>query len=148
MRSMLIRTAAPAALAAMLAAPAMAGDMNKDKDAAGGYHEQAQAQGQMEGQGQMQAQQFDDQMLQSFAAAASGIRNVAQEYAPRLQDAESPEQAAELEQEAQDAMMQQVQDEGLTVEQYNQIAVAAQQNPQLAQTIQGYIEDGAGGGMD
>lgn len=96
-----------------------------------------------QGQTQGQSAEFSDQQLQSFAAAVQGIQNVANEYAPRLRDTSDPDQLAELQQEAESKMLNAVEDEGLSVDEYNAIAVTAQTNPQVAETIRGYIvEDG------
>ncbi|MCA1972171.1 MAG: DUF4168 domain-containing protein [Caenispirillum sp.] len=96
-----------------------------------------------QGQTQGQSTEFSDQQLQSFAAAVQGIQDVANEFAPRLRDASDPDQLAELQQEAESKMLTAVEDEGLSVDEYNAIAVTAQTNPQVAETIRGYIvEDG------
>ncbi|EKV28716.1 hypothetical protein C882_0928 [Caenispirillum salinarum AK4] len=142
MRSMMKRFALPMVSAALFAAPAAA-------QTQGETPMQGQGQMQMQGQGQM-ATDFSEDKLKSFAEAVEGIQQVARDYAPRLRDAENPQQVADLEQQAQDEMLQTVQDEGLTVEEYNQIAVAAQTDPQLAEEIQGYMAEGtgaAGGGQ-
>ncbi|WP_404380029.1 DUF4168 domain-containing protein [Caenispirillum salinarum] len=128
MRSMMKRFALPMVSAALLASPAAA---------------QTQGETPMQGQGEMAAD-FSAEKLKSFAEAVEGIQQVARDYAPRLRDADNRQQVADLEQQAQDEMLQTVQDEGLTVEEYNQIAVAAQTDPQLAQEIQGYMTEGAG----
>lgn len=143
MRSMTKRFMLSTAAAALIASPAIAADMSGSDS---GAKAETQMQGQSQGQ-QMQGQasaNFSDDKLKSFAEAVTGIQQVARDYAPRLRDAENPQQVAELEQEAQDAMMQTVKDEGLSVEEYNQIAVAAQTDPQLAQEIQGYMGGGEG----
>lgn len=109
-----------------------------------GMQNQGQGQGMQGMQGQQQATQFSDDQLKSFAAAVEGIQQVANDYAPRLRDAQDPQQLAELQQEAEDQMLEAVQGEGLTVDEYNAIAVTAQTNPQVAETIRGYITENGG----
>lgn len=139
MRSMMKRFVVPFASAVLIASPAIAEDM-------GGS---AQDDGQMQGQTQDQAATgFSAQKLQSFAGAVTGIQQVARDYAPRLREAETLEQVSELEKQAQTEMLQTVENEGLTVEEYNQIATAAQGDPRLAAEIQGYMADTEGSAPD
>jgi hypothetical protein len=141
MRSMMKRFVLPLASAAMIASPALAETAGPSGGAAG---QTPTPEGpQMQGQAPAPAD-FSDQKLKSFAEAVAGIQVVARDYAPRLRDADDPQQVAELEQKAQDEMLDTVKKEGLTVEEYNQIAVAAQTDPQLAETIQGYLADETG----
>lgn len=148
-----MRLTATAIAAALLAAAPMAGGAiaqtaspNAQTQDSRPAPQPGEMQNQMQGQGQgstgqQQATQFSDDQLKSFAAAVQGIQAVANEYAPRLRDASGPDQVAELQQEAESEMLDAVQDEGLTVDEYNAIAVTAQTNPQVAETIRGYITD-------
>ncbi|MGF1623564.1 MAG: DUF4168 domain-containing protein [Alphaproteobacteria bacterium] len=87
-----------------------------------------------------QAVELSEDELQSYAAAAAEIEVLVQEWQPRVQDAETPEDAAELGQQAQAEMVQAVESEGLTVEQYNQITQLAQADPDLQARIMTYIQ--------
>jgi hypothetical protein len=138
MRSMMKRFVLPLASAAMIASPALA----ETAGPSGGQTPTPEGP-QMQGQAPAPAD-FSDQKLKSFAEAVAGIQVVARDYAPRLREADDPQQVAELEQKAQDEMLDTVKKEGLTVEEYNQIAVAAQTDPQLAETIQEYLADETG----
>lgn len=92
-----------------------------------------------------QTADFSETQLKSFAAAVQGIQEVANEYAPRLREATEPQQLADLQEEAEGKMLEAVQDEGLSVDEYNAIALTAQSDPQVAETIRGYIvEDSQG----
>ncbi|GAA0596904.1 DUF4168 domain-containing protein [Caenispirillum bisanense] len=86
-----------------------------------------------------QTADFSETQLKSFAAAVQGIQEVANEYAPRLREATEPQQLADLQEEAEGKMLEAVQDEGLSVDEYNAIALTAQSDPQVAETIRGYI---------
>ena len=59
------------------------------------------------------------------------LQEIRTDYSERLQSTQQPEQAAKLQQEATDKMMEVIEDSGLEVATYNQIAVALQSNPEL-----------------
>ncbi len=113
---------AAAALAAgmLVAAPALA-------QGAPGEATQAQP--------QAQAQQYGEGKIESFAAATSEINEIIQKWQPRLNEAASAEQAAELHQQAQQEMLTAVEGSGISVDEYNEIAMAAEEDPQLRQDI-------------
>lgn len=92
-----------------------------------------------------QTADFSETQLKSFASAVQGIQEVANEYAPRLEQATEPQQLADLQQEAEGKMLEAVEDEGLSVDEYNAIAVTAQSDPQVAETIRGYIAEDSPG---
>ena len=87
-----------------------------------------------------QATEIPEAELQSYAAAAAEIEALVQEWQPKVQSAETPEEAAEIGQQAQAEMVQAVESEGLTVEQYNQITQLAQADPDLQAKIMSYIQ--------
>ncbi|OHV12778.1 DUF4168 domain-containing protein [Kushneria phosphatilytica] len=88
-------------------------------------------------QGQTQAQQnFSDQQLQNFASASQEIAGISQTYTKRLQNADGSDQQQNIRQEANDKMVQAVKDNGLKVDEFNQIGQAVQNNPQMMQKVQ------------
>jgi len=89
------------------------------------------------GQGAAQsAVSFEDKDLQKFAELQKPIQEIRSDYSKRLQSTQKPEEAAELQKEATDKMVEVVKDSGLEVQTYNQIAVAIQSDPQLQAKIQ------------
>lgn len=74
---------------------------------------------------------FQDQDLQKFAELQKPLQEIRTDYSQRLQSTQKPEEAADLQKEATDKMVEVVKDSGLEVETYNEIAVALQSNPQL-----------------
>ncbi|WP_185961413.1 DUF4168 domain-containing protein [Telmatospirillum sp. J64-1] len=74
---------------------------------------------------------FDDAKLVQFASAADDMAGVAQEYETRLQNATSEEEGMRLREEANAEMMGILQENGLSVEEYNQILTAALSDPAL-----------------
>lgn len=77
------------------------------------------------------AADFRDDDLEKFAEVQKPLQEIRTDYSERLQSTQQPEQAAKLQQEATDKMMEVIEDSGLEVATYNQIAVALQSNPEL-----------------
>lgn len=78
--------------------------------------------------------------LAAFAAANQRIQELRQEWMPKISEAETSEENLEIRQRATEEMATAVQDEGLTVEQYNQIANAAQNDPEVMQQLQEHLQ--------
>lgn len=79
---------------------------------------------------------FQDKDLQKFAELQKPIQEIRNDYSKRLQSTQKPEDAAKLQKDATDKMVEVVKDSGLEVQTYNQIAVAMQSNPKLEAKIQ------------
>lgn len=86
-------------------------------------------------------EQFTDQDLQTFASAVVQIEQINMEAQQQAQAAESVEEQQQLQAEAQAQMVQVIESQGLSVEQYNEIATAVQTDPQLAEQIQQHLMD-------
>lgn len=82
------------------------------------------------------AQDFSEQQLQQFADASQEIATVSQEYTERLQSAEGEEAQQEIRMEANEKMVEEVEDSGLDVDTFNAIGQAIQQDPELMQRVQ------------
>jgi hypothetical protein len=121
LRRLTAAAGAAAASLAFAAAPAMA---------------QAQpAQGQAQAQMQVEPianAELTDAQVESFIDAAMAVQSVVQQYQPQMQAAESREAAMALQQQAQGELVSAVQDAGLTAEEYQSIAAAAQTDEQIA----------------
>ncbi|WP_142848772.1 DUF4168 domain-containing protein [Telmatospirillum sp. J64-1] len=114
-----------AAIAAVLSPlPALAQEATPEAAPAPGPEEQIQPQA-----------QYDDATLEQFAAAAQEVYEVIEQYEPQLEGAETPEQAEQVRNEANQQLTQVIEDRGLTVDQYNNILVDALHNPELHQRI-------------
>lgn len=83
---------------------------------------------------------FSDEQLESFAAAVVEVRNVNQEWQQRIQQTQDPQQERQLREEATQKMAEAIEDEGLTVQEYNQITQAARQNPEVYDKVTEYIQ--------
>lgn len=102
----------------------------------------AQEQQAQQGQAQPPAEDINvsDQQLQQFADAQVEISSIQQEFSGRLQGVEDPEEAHELQLEANEQMTAAVEDAGLDVESFNQIAMAIQNDPELQQKLTELLE--------
>lgn len=92
-------------------------------------------------QSQGAAQNFSDDQLQQFADASQNIASISQDYTEQLQNASGDEQQQEIRQQANEEMVEAVQDSGMSVEEFNSVGQAIQQNPQLMQRVQGMVQE-------
>ncbi|MGQ4878843.1 DUF4168 domain-containing protein [Billgrantia sp. LNSP4103-1] len=91
-------------------------------------------------QAQAPAQDFSDDQLQQFADASQEIAVISQEYTERLHAAEDEQTQQEVRMEANDKMVEVVEDNGLDVDTFNAIGHAIQQDPELMQRVQEMAE--------
>ena len=90
--------------------------------------------------------EFSDQQLESFVVAALAVDELIREWNPRIQAAENDEQAAQLREEANAALLESITEtDGITVEEYQEIGRAAQADPELAARINEIYQEKAGG---
>ncbi len=76
-----------------------------------------------------------DQQLQKFASASQKISGVVNEYRPKVDAAKTDDAKQKVVQEADAKMVQLVRADGLTVEEFNGIGQAVQQDPQLRERL-------------
>lgn len=81
-----------------------------------------------------------DQHIQAYAEAALEVQEISAKWQPRIAEAQQPDQAQSLQKEAQQEMVEAVQDKGLTVQQYNDIYRVAQADPQVRDKITRQME--------
>ena len=70
-----------------------------------------------------------------FAKAQHQVDRIREEFNERLPNAQNSEEQQRIVQEANDKMVNAIQDQGLTVERYNTILTAAQSDPELQNRI-------------
>lgn len=80
------------------------------------------------------------QQLDQYAAVAQQVALVAADYTPKLESAKDDATRQTLMREADDIMVDKVQSGGLSVEEYNGISLAIQQDPELQKQIKQRIE--------
>lgn len=84
--------------------------------------------------------QVSDAKLKSYVKATGKLYQVDSEWQPKLQSANDQERAA-MEREIQTQMVAIVEQEGLSVTEYNDIARAVQSDPELQEKAQGYMQE-------
>jgi hypothetical protein len=87
-----------------------------------------------------QAAEFDQKQIESFASAARQVHQIRSKWLPRLQEPSNADKVQELQAQANAEMRGAVEEKGLTVDSYNAIAEAAQQDPKLAERIAKLME--------
>ena len=94
-------------------------------------------------QGMPQQQQmnmdFSDNDLQKFVAVQPALEEIREDFTQRLEAADDQEAANQLQQEAGQLMVEAVEQEGLDVDTYNNIAMALQSNEELRERVEGMM---------
>lgn len=81
--------------------------------------------------------EVSDAKLESFVLAALAVNKLMEEWSPRIQGAQNEDEANTLRQQAQSEFVEAVeQTEGITLDEYQMIGQAAQQDPALNARIQ------------
>ncbi|WP_018141928.1 MULTISPECIES: DUF4168 domain-containing protein [unclassified Thioalkalivibrio] len=79
---------------------------------------------------------LSEEDIDTFVSAFVAVQEVREDFADRLQGAEDETEAQSMQQEAQDEMVSAVEDAGMSVEEYNEVAMALQNDPELMQEVQ------------
>lgn len=83
---------------------------------------------------------FDRQELETFLEARAEVLDIQKEYSNRLQSAEDDQEVADLQSEVREKMAAAVENAGITVEKFNRIAQAAQNDPDVAAELESLAE--------
>jgi hypothetical protein len=78
---------------------------------------------------------FSDKRLNDFAAAAKEVFAIRQKYAPQFKAADNDIAKKQIVQSARGEMEQAIKSKGLTLEQYNEVLVAARDDQMLADKL-------------
>lgn len=84
---------------------------------------------------------FSEDELQAFAVATLEVEKVQAKWQPQLANAETAEENAAIRQQAIQEMTEVIQGEGLSVDQYNGMHAAVQQNPAVLEKVREYRQD-------
>jgi len=87
--------------------------------------------------------EFSLSEIETFADAAVEVRRVQEEFDVQVQGAQDAEEIEELQQQAQQDAQQAIEGNGLSVDDYNAIVQAANQDPQLYAMIVEVMEQKA-----
>jgi hypothetical protein len=83
----------------------------------------------------LQQGEMSDAMVHKVGLVVRHMASVRQQYAQRVQSAESQQQRQTLIEQAQSDMLKVISDQGLSVDQYNQAIQRAKTDPQLKERI-------------
>jgi hypothetical protein len=92
---------------------------------------------------QMAPPDFSQEQIEAFAGAAIEVQRVKTEFDAQAAQAANPEEVARLQQQAQAEASKAVEDSGLSVDEYTQIAQAATADPALYAQIVGLMRQQA-----
>lgn len=90
---------------------------------------------------QQEAPEVTDAQVESFVDAYVAVNEVREEYTERLQNAEDQEKAQELQQEANEAMTAAITDSGMEVEEYQEVAMAVNADPDIRDQVTEMLEE-------
>ncbi len=116
-----------AAIAAAVAVPALAQQNGSDAQTPGATIQQGD---------------LSDAMVQKVGTVLRQTVTIRQKYAERAQATKSSQEQQALATEAQTEMVQAISDQGLTVQQYNQVIQMAQADPTLKQRLLAAAQSG------
>lgn len=88
----------------------------------------------------MQASDISDKKLEKFADSLGEIMEIRQDFTAKLEEIGDPAEAQQLQQQANQKMMKTVEDNDLSIEEYNAINQAVQNNPQLRDKVISMIQ--------
>lgn len=77
-----------------------------------------------------------EQTIDTFVDAFVAVQGIREDYTERLQAASDQGEAQGLQQEAQEKMMQAVEASGMSVQEYNEVAMTLQNDPELLERVQ------------
>jgi len=84
---------------------------------------------------------FSGEQIDSFVDAYLDIIGIQEEYTAEIEGSEGSEKARELQEKANDEMVAAIEDNGLSVPEYSEIANAMDQNPELRDEISAKIRE-------
>lgn len=86
------------------------------------------------------AQSFTDSQLQNFINASRQVAVISQEYTPRIESTTDHGEREQMFREADDKMVAAVQEEGLSVQEFNSINQQLPQDPALEQRVNNLLQ--------
>lgn len=82
---------------------------------------------------------ISQQELETFAVAAVEVQRISDDYQLKFAGSATPQERETIQREATERMTKAVQDKGMTVDQYNEVARTAQSDAHLAEQINEYV---------
>lgn len=84
-----------------------------------------------------EAAKLDPDTINKFAEAHSALLSIRQDYSLKFSSATNQQEAQAIQSEAQEKMVETLEEKGLSVNQYNEIVALLQNNPQLSERVFG-----------
>ena len=88
----------------------------------------------------VEAADISDKKLEKFADSLGEIMEIREDFTAKLEKTGDPAEAQQLQQQANEKMMNTVQENDLSIEEYNAINQAVQNNPQLRDKVISMIQ--------
>ena len=85
--------------------------------------------------------EVSDEQIDAFVEAHVNVNEVREEYTQRLQEAEDQEEAQQLQQEANQAMTDAIEDSGMDIEEYEEVAMAVNADPEVRDDVMERLEE-------
>ncbi|MFO8052895.1 MAG: DUF4168 domain-containing protein [Candidatus Omnitrophota bacterium] len=120
-------------LLALVLAPASVWSQDYQAEGQQGY--EAEGQQGYEAEGQAAQVDVSDEDMEAFAKAQNKVEEIRQKYQSKLSDVEDQTKRQEMVQKMNEELVDAVKNSGLSVERYNEIFEAAQNDSQLQQRI-------------
>ncbi|MCP9339843.1 DUF4168 domain-containing protein [Stutzerimonas xanthomarina] len=89
----------------------------------------------------MQAADISDKKLEKFADSLGEIMEIREDFTAKLEKTGDPAEAQQLQQQANEKMMGTVEDNDLSIEEYNAINQAVQNDPQLRDKVIAMVQN-------
>jgi ribosome recycling factor len=83
-----------------------------------------------------QRMELSDTKLRQFSSARAEVQSVQREYSQAIQSTQEEQEAQALREEAQQAMVDAVEESGLSVSEYNQISQRARSDEEIARRLE------------
>lgn len=107
---------------------------------------EANAQGQQQGysapppQSIQQQQEIGTEKLQQFIKAESAARDIQEKFQKQVANISSKEKMANLQRQANEQMVQAIEETGMSIGQYSQVLTAIQSSPQLQEKYKSMVQ--------
>jgi transcription initiation factor IIF auxiliary subunit len=89
----------------------------------------------------IQAADISDKKLEKFADSLGEIMEIREDFTAKLEKTGDPAEAQQLQQQANEKMMSTVEDNDLSIEEYNAINQAVQNDPQLRDKVIAMVQN-------
>ncbi|MDQ2068684.1 DUF4168 domain-containing protein [Natronospira bacteriovora] len=90
---------------------------------------------------EQEAPEVSDAQVEAFVDAYVAVNEVREEYTERLQNAADQEQAQQLQQEANEEMTAAINDSGMDVEEYQEVAMAVNADADVREQVTEMLEE-------